>query len=219
MDTNKEFFNRGLPKWPECRVEGMNVSPEQAMEILIRTDGWYVSTNDQAWQAHVYHLAGVPQDLTRSRTDWGLWDPFLEQHRVLDLEYLNNDQIASCYIGGPHGWCSWDGTVAQRGCNIGKWPSVDTVYEEWQRIAEAFPFLSLRCQLFSGEECEAGSVPVVEYVVAEGSVRMCEPQEPLEPSVRPAFSYKALTEPYGERGCTPAMLKEALRITRERCGS
>ena len=45
--TQSEFFELGLPKWPALLVVGKPVTREQAMEIILRTDDLYFSSNDR----------------------------------------------------------------------------------------------------------------------------------------------------------------------------
>jgi len=209
-----DFFNIGLPKWPAHVVVGQDVTPEQAAEILIRTDGWWLATNDKAWERKVAELAGI--EMGEYSLDWKSTEAFKQRHGVLDLEYLTNSQIASSFIGGPTGWCSWEGHIGSNGTNIGKWPDVETVYNEWTRIAEAFPFLNLRSQLFSGEACQAGERgvgPVIEFVIEGGTVRMSEPVCPLEAEPRDIKAdVLGLRTPGRERGVSPEKLAWALGL-------
>jgi hypothetical protein len=209
-DTS-DIMNVSLPKWPALVVHGEPVTREQAMEILIRTDLWMVSTNDREWERLVLDAAGI-----RVNPKWGGADyedvrRFREAMGVLDLEYLANCQIASCYIGGPRGWCDWNGRIGCSEYNIGKWPSVDMVAAEWATIAEAFPFLSLWSQLYSGESCQDGIVPVVEFIVERGAVRV---QRPATRALTPFRDIHAEVmgafRPGGERGCSLETLSTAL---------
>lgn len=81
----------------------------------------------------------------------------------------------SCWIGGTHGWCDWDGTIFANSFNVGKWPTVEEVEKDWQAIAAAFPFLDLRSQLLnrgSSEAVDEGASPVVEFVVRNSRVEV-----------------------------------------------
>lgn len=165
----------GLPKWPALVVVGEPVTVDQAAEILVRTDHWSISTNDREWERLVRQTAGLPPDrmnvkMEELRELWAAEDRFRQSIGKLNLEYLSNSQIASCYIGGPHGWCDWAGRIGCSSYNIGKWPDTASVFEEWRIIAEAFPYLRLWSQLYDGEQCEDDVVPVIEYVVADGEV-------------------------------------------------
>ena len=141
-----------LPKWPALLVVGEAVTPEQAAEIIIRTSSFRFTTNARDFKAQLETaLYGqVLDDYTQSAFDQQ--ERKRQEYRVLDLEYLYNDQVCSCWVGGPHGWCHWDGRIHTNNYNIGKWPSEEEVLKEWQAIAAAFPFLSLRSQLLT-ERC------------------------------------------------------------------
>jgi hypothetical protein len=47
--TQQEFFDLGLPKWPALLVVGKPVTRAQAMEIILRTDDLYFSSNDRSF--------------------------------------------------------------------------------------------------------------------------------------------------------------------------
>lgn len=212
--NDSEFFKRDLPKWPACVVVGKRISREQAQEILIRTDSWNIFTNDREWKDEVHRIAGLECD-ENGHVNWGSLDRFRERHHILDIYFMHNERIASAYIGGPYGWCTWDGAIGQIDKNIGKWPSVEAVYEEWAKIAEAFPFLKLRCQLFNGEageDCEA----VVEYQVEGGTVSMANPQLPLSSSFDANSLIQRFNSPYRERGVSSETLKAAIQLVRSK---
>lgn len=53
-----------VTKWPRLLVVGDNVTPEQADQILIRTNSWYLFSNDKGWERTVQQLAvefGYPE--------------------------------------------------------------------------------------------------------------------------------------------------------------
>lgn len=223
MDTatiqDANILNIGLPKWPAFVVQGNAVTREQAAEILVRTNHWYVSTNDRQWAREVYSIAGISLEEREHYIDVDLesLETFNAAMGVLRLEYLTNSQIASAYIGGPHGWCSWSGNIGCASYNIGKWPSVRTVLREWTLIAEAFPFLRLRSQLFSGETCEGEARPLVEFEVADGEAkvmrptgRLLNPESTLERDVLGLFVQGR------ERGCSADTLRSAIDIVRRK---
>lgn len=210
--------NVALPKWPLLVVVGTKVTREQAAEIIIRTDSLYLMTNDDAWAAEVYELLGVPYNGRRmglEKEGYDALQKIREELKTLDVEYLRNEQIASAYIGGPHGWCSWGGQILAGNFNIGKWPSADTVLKEWQTIAAAFPFLKLRSQLWSGENVEEDKRPIIEFIVSDGKAHAVDPAGPLmDLSTFPGMEFEFL-RPGGERGTSYDVLKWALKVTRE----
>lgn len=170
-----------LGKWPAMVVVGKTVSKERAAEILLRTQTYPISTNEKDFEKAINKIVfGIEKR-------WPEFEPHSEECRQnlsklqpIVLEYVHNSQVASCWIGGPHGWCNWDGTIGCSNYNIGKWPSTKVIREEWKKIAKAFPFLELTCQLYGDETHkveENNLFPVVEYVVKNGKVRQKVPKK------------------------------------------
>lgn len=206
-----------LPKWPALTVSGKWLNREQTSEVLMRTNAWSHSGNDQAWEKTILRLLGVPlrtdrsyplyhwEDMNRVTTDLG----------CIPLNYLYNSRVSSSWIGGPHGWLNWDGRIHTVNYNIGKWPSVQEVLDEWKAIAAAFPYLDLQAQLWSGETSES-PMPVVEYIVKGGKARVRAAKEPL---LLPKFNEVDVSQMFvtgRERGCSEDTLREALEVTRRR---
>jgi hypothetical protein len=201
----------GLPKWPAIVVVGENVTLEQASEIIIRTNGglWF-SCNDHEWEKMLYEALNVKLTGDYPRPDYADLELAQGVYSVLEeVEYLSNDRIASCYVGGPNGWCDWDGTIGVNDKNIGKWPSCEDVFEEWKTIARAFPFLNLQCQLFDKEHCEDNPQVLIQFDVADANVVPSIPEKAFEIGW---FNIDAATfnSPHRERGCTIEQFKEAL---------
>jgi len=220
MQKQKMLFNRGLPKWPQMIVTGDSVSEEQALEIIRRTDtffayGW--GGNDHQYSAWVKEVLGYPDvdgapidhfaETCRARENW------LAKWGFIQTEYVCNEWIATCYAGGPHGWMHPDGSVGYAE-NIGKWPEVEEVYEDWTKIAEAFPFLNLEVTLMSGEQTEYHSRPVVSFLIRNGAVELVDPERydihrengrerPRSCEVRLDFGYYS-----GERGLSPKQISQ-----------
>jgi len=173
---------RGLPKWPAMVIVGDSVTEDQAAEIIIKTDTYFpnfkYASNDREFERSLCEMFGVDDE---EGHQYEVVEEFRQKYGILDVEYLHNNHIVSAWIGGPHGWVSWEGRVFANTFNIGKWPDIETVAEEWQLIAEAFPYLKLTCQLFSGETCEEDTEPVVEYVVENGNVLVHKPKHRLGP--------------------------------------
>lgn len=238
--TKKEFFELGLPKWPALAVVGKAVTQEQAFEILIRTDYLYFSSNDREFDKQLneamfdVQIENAVHDSLRDAIckklgldpKGNVWNevddykrPFLESVKKLDLEYLHNSQIVSSWIGGPHGWCDWNGNIGCRNYNIGKYPSVEDIYTEWQQIAQAFPFLELTCQLMSHEAGPEDGVdrPVVEYRIRNGRVVMAKPVAPITSTAfGSADMFARFNNPFAERGCSIELFKKALEHTRNK---
>lgn len=169
-------------KWPAMLVTGDKITPDQARDIIFRTNGVYLSTNDREFEANVMEYFDIP------KAEYGYYNSYeklREEFKTLSINYLNNDRISSCWVGGLHGWVNWDGTVFSNNYNIGKWPSVEEVLEDWATIAQAFPYLNLRCQLVNHEVCEEDKETQVtaEYLVKDGTVAMFLPEDVSTPMV------------------------------------
>ncbi|GGO62987.1 hypothetical protein [Nonomuraea cavernae] len=206
-----------LTKWPRLLVAGDPVTREQANEILIRTDDWCMTVNDRAWNAAVTSLAaeyGMPieppfgVDIEVRKASWQAMKAWRKRIGVLQLHYLDNARIGSPWIGGPKGWCDWDGRIGCSTYNIGKWPTVEELTADWEIIAAAFPFLKLHAQVVTHEgEDEVAAT----WAVMGGRAALVEPVgkvariEQLE-----SADIIARLGPGGERGVTLERLREAL---------
>lgn len=179
-----------LPKWPALVVVGDNIEPDEAAEVLIRTDlncpDFEHAGNDVSHRRSMAQLFGIrppkdhhgwtdDEDRTRYfRERWAALDKLKGEMGILPLNYMHNHQIISAYIGGPHGWCAWDGTIGCNGYNIGKWPDVEDVAKDLEMITKAFSFLDLRAQLFDDEHCGVAPNPLVHFIAHNGDVTVRE---------------------------------------------
>lgn len=234
-----DFFNLNLNKWPGLLVVGKTVTREQAMEIIIRTDSLWFTTNDYKFAKE---LNGYLFDVKIEESGYGKdndaiadklgvdrsnsWNDVhayretkLAEVGQIPLNYLDNDRIVSSWIGGSKGWCNWNGKILCDNFNIGKWPSVQDVYNDWVAIAKAFPFLDLKAQLLSTEICDMDNEPevVVQFNIKNGKVKMSETKRLLtQPKELDFSSMLNFGNPSRERGCTIEMFKEAIDYCRER---
>ncbi|MFG1709157.1 hypothetical protein ACFLIM_38795 [Nonomuraea sp. M3C6] len=205
-----------LTKWPRLLVAGEPVTREQANEILIRTDDWYMTSNDQAWKAAVTSLAaeyGMPvepssREIEALKASWAAKTAWRKRMGVLQLEYLDNARIASPWIGGPKGWCDWDGRIGCSTYNVGKWPTVEQLTAEWETIAAAFPFLKLHAQAVTDEG--EGEVAAT-WAVMGGRAALVEPVDEVA-RIEQLDSAEIIARlgPGGERGVPLDRLREAL---------
>ena len=227
-------LNINLPKWPALVVVGKKVTEAQAAEILVKTDthlpDFEYAGNDRKLRQDLQDLFGIPnpipyekgsqevQDkrLKEMHKRWAIIDALRQHCGKVGLEYLSNDRIVSSWIGGPHGWCDWNGTVFCNNYNIGKYPSVKTVETEWKAIAAAFPFLSLKAWLYSGETGEENTVPVVRFDVWEGKAEAFKHKTDVVPS--PSFDLNGMTKSFllptawRESGISPKDLEKKLAL-------
>ena len=178
-----------IPKWPQCIINGNKITPEQADEIIRRTDCYfeYPHCNDRAFDNKFKEISKgiLDPDYLRSiddSTDWlkeykkyqELSDKFYNDWGYIKLNYLSNDFIASNFIFGASGWCHPDGTIAFI-YNIGKWPSIEEVELDLQKITKEFPFLKLECTLCMYEHGEWYNESIITMIAEKGNVKFYEP--------------------------------------------
>lgn len=177
-----------LPKWSQMIVTGKPVTIEQAKDIIFRTDPFlhnlseYSGGNNQLFNEAMRLNSGMLRlEESLQAADNAPWAERFELLRkwqeamgMVSTTYVTNDWASCCFIGGPHGWCNPDGRIYFSD-NIGKWPSVEEVVEDWKTLVAAFPFLDLTATLMSGESCEEDAVPVCTITVQDGVVTVGDP--------------------------------------------
>jgi hypothetical protein len=192
-----------LTKWPRLLIEGDPVTPKQAAEIIFRTTGWdYIHGNDRGFTDQVCEVVGLPP----GKHGWPEWEDvqaFQQRHQILSVEYLHNSRIASSWIGGPHGWCSWEGFIGCSNYNIGKWPSTEEMQADLDKIAQAFPYLRMTVQLVPDEGMSR--TPLCQWDVREGTAALVEPAGLLTPPTEAPMTF---LNRFGERGITIGDLRE-----------
>jgi hypothetical protein len=161
----------GLPKWPQMIVTGKPVTVEQATEIIRRTDSFFTcgyTGNDRKFVADTQSRYGMvsPEDLRSNRMELReyreLQNAWQNLWGCVSTSYVHNSWVSCAFIGGPHGWCHPNGQIGFFD-NIGKYPSVEEVRDDWKAVAAAFPFLDIDVTLMSKGSGEEGSVPVVGF--------------------------------------------------------
>ncbi len=182
-------------------VRGKNVTVSQAREVLRRTDdifnGSYILSPSfsrevadrlrfckiqRMWML-LEEKTWLPGEMGR---EFGVLKDWHNAWGFVETRYVRNYCLGQAY---PHAWISTDGSVYSNG-NIGKYPSGQEVFEDWQKIADAFPFLELTATLCNNENDDLK--PVVTFLVSGGSVECVEPH-PL-----PAFPQYSHEEPTKE---------------------
>lgn len=183
------FAVGSLPKWPQMLVTGNPVTIDQAKDIIFATDRFLVDPyehsggNNREFNANYRKLAGldtlaVKEPWGYNAVDWHKADRVRKVLGVITNEYVTNDWASSCFIGGPHGWCHPDGKIEYKD-NVGKWPSIQDVYHEWEEIAQKFPFLDLTVTLMGGESCEEETSAVINFRVIDGKVTIEPPDSSM----------------------------------------
>ena len=176
------YFKLSLPKWSQMIVSGKPVTIDHAKDIIFRTDWFltdaykYAGGNEQKFNA-AYREMSKLNIIENNRS---------EQQRIrneigfVTTDFVTNDWASSAYIKGPHGWCSPTGQIKFVD-NVGKWPTISALYEDWIRLANAFPYLDLNVTIIHGEMYAVDADPVVNFRVVNGTVTL----EPPDLSVHP----------------------------------
>ena len=183
INTDPHMMEVGLPKWPQMRVWGRGVSPELAREIIIRTDSFWEGGhggNDHHWERRLCEAVGYPyHGYGDADVDWQAQHQAQEAFKAsigyVSTEYVNNAWISNAFVFGPSGWCHPDGRI-HFVHNVGKWPSVQEIANEWAQIAAAWPSLDLDVCLMSGESGEEDCQPLVTMWVQSGEVTVHDPK-------------------------------------------
>lgn len=194
MKDSEEFVKSvALPKWPQCFITGTKISPEDALEIIRRTDIYFCwpssgHSNCKEYSDWINSTLQIPL-LTDSGTTLSAEEKLKiiqkydeEVHawktnwRCIDLNYLYNDYVMSSSACGCTGWCHPDGNIEYHH-NIGKWPSVSEVYDDLKEIASNFPFLEMECTLKNTDDRCGNNDPLISYLVRNGQVEIVDPGE------------------------------------------
>jgi hypothetical protein len=219
----QEGLDCNLPKWSQLVVVGDKLTPEQTAEVMIRTSSLYFISNDLEFERELYAVIDKSFDYIYFSSDE--FKVNIERANrlkaetsldLLELRYLENSRILSSWVGGSYGWLSWDGGIGCSNYNVGKWPTAEEVYKDWQQVARAFPYIHLRCQLMSGEASNQNVRPLVEYVVSGGNVEVKVPVEHLYHSRDNKLNLAMLIRSRSERGCELEQFERALAMTRKR---
>jgi hypothetical protein len=199
QDDIRRLENTGLPKWPQMLVWGKPVTVTQARDIILRTDRFFTDIDNFPgghnrrwieWAQQELGFRHLVEDesragcLRRNEAE----DVLRRGLCCIETEYVHNTWASSSFIHGPYGWCHPDGTLWYEH-NIGKHPNAREVFEEWQALAAAFPYVDATVTLFSGERLEEDRVPVVSFRVQEGHVQLLP--EPVVPSERPVPPFES----------------------------
>lgn len=141
----------GWPKWPKLIMVGETVKQEQAWEILIRTNSWFMLEYNYSQDIigetiKKFYTQTLPHEHQISGNSIDIED-LIEKLDVIHLHYLDNARIQSNWIGGLKGWMNWDGRLFTNNYNIGKWPTEEELIEDIEDIMHAFPYLNFELQL------------------------------------------------------------------------
>lgn len=154
-------------KWAGLLVVGESVSKNQAAEIIVRTTRWPLDSNNKKVDEIFNNLISNPKEFKK----------YLQHIRPLNLDLLINERITTCYYAGPKGWINWDGRIFANSYNVGKYPSIEQITEEWETIAKEFKFLDLKCQVINQEIHENHPTPTAQWNIKNGNVTLELPEK------------------------------------------
>lgn len=191
--AQKDFLNKvfdiALPRWPQLIITGKSVTIEQAKEIIFRTDPFVTCSdgcmggNDRKFNEAYIKAAGfdklentlIDKDGNERKIfDYPKYEAFLDKVEFIDLQYVYNRFASSAFIYGPAGFCHPDGRIHFTH-NVGKSPNVEDVFDDFVKLAKAFPFLDMKAALYSDEECvgfDEGKKFIVGFIIKNGSVEI-----------------------------------------------
>lgn len=235
--AQEDAFGRGLPKWPQMLVMGKDITHDQAKEIIFATDTGLTNTyrmfgNNKAFVNDFNERVGYNKidrlfvDLIESSREgktriesylmndiYSAREVIEERAGFLSCEYVKNNWASSSFIFGAYGWCHPTGKIRFID-NVGKWPAVQDVYNDWSKLAERWKFLDLYVTLMNGEEGTENTVPIVTFHVHDGIVDLFEGSlEPfggnqLQRDLEKGFAYRS------EQGLPHQWIEEFIVKTR-----
>lgn len=213
-----------LGKWPSLVVTGERISERAANEVIIRTTALeFLEVNDSEWNDLVMDAFGLSRRRDQHNQSWqeDLARLTAQEHelRTLPLQYLHNSRVSSAYIGGPHGWCNWDGTIGCAGYSIGKWPDGLTIQRDLKAITTAFPYLNMTVQVVHENDVteDEPHASITWYVHGDEIEYDVSSRQPLVTPVEllsgPAMMNRFFS-PGGERGAPIERIREAIAQVR-----
>lgn len=194
--TREEAFNVILSKWPQMLVTGKSVSVEQAKDIILHTDYQLIGSIGSEWMGNDHSFAKMFREITGFNTLVPIENRFNPMHDTSDVwtrerrfdlrdavrdveskldfvttQYVHNSWVACSFINGPHGWCHPDGKI-QYIDNVGKWPTVEDILDDWKKISTRWNFLDIWATLMSGEESEDDVTPLVTFHINGDEIKI-----------------------------------------------
>ena len=175
-------------KWPAVRMVGPDVTEEQALDFIWKTDvalqyPQYCSNNQQ-FNRRLAEWIGSPScDDRHSREVWREWGETIQKRGQIGLEHFSSHWVASCMMGGPYGPVSPNGEV-NIAHNFGKWPDVGEIEKDLQLLADNFQWLSFQMALWdSADESQAvarGDEPDMGWKLHNGQFERIDPKSVFE---------------------------------------
>lgn len=135
------YFDIELPVGCSIYITGDKVSNEQAEDILVKTLFCVNTVDNNEYLSNSTELLVLP-------------------YLSIIIDYVHN-HLSRC-------WISNDGDILYMG--ILNDATVEELYNEWFLIAEAFPYLNLKCQLANFNSFEKKHF--ITFVIKDGEVTM-----------------------------------------------
>lgn len=143
-----------LPKWTGMVCIGDKLTPEQALEVIIRTDNYrfyneYYRDIDLLKLIKKTYMRCLPIEDQIINQTLNI-EKFNHMFGILPIHYLNNHMLY--HSTGLHGWMKKDGIIKTSSYNIGKRPTKKDLVEEVQIIIDTFSFIkNIHFQFLNGE--------------------------------------------------------------------
>lgn len=187
----KEMADLGLPKWPQIMIVGDNVTEEQALDIILRTDKFItgisesISRRFEPLREMIQKHSGMDSIVKAANKKKKELDHegigfFLQYHAQKHIRdalgfcamgCIHNTWAASSYLHGAYGFCSPEGKIFYCDNSRGSYPSTQSYYEDLISLAKAFPYLRFKTSMYGGEHCDDNEVKcVISFVVENGTV-------------------------------------------------
>lgn len=188
-DPTSYYFS--FPKWAALSVSSDTpLTPQQAEEVILRTYNfsWLDFSPTSKEGADLLQALSLPhsKEGPHTRITGSALQNLRGRVRSLDgLLFLQNHNLSLPEFLAPNvqyswsnyqSWCHWDGTI-QIVKNIGPWSCTGEIQDEWAVLAQAFPFLDLRCHIYNGE-VDDNPKPILEFRVKSGQVSVHSPPNP-----------------------------------------
>lgn len=181
-------------KWPQCIISGDKVTEEQALDIIKRTDDFYVYPigNNRVFIKMAMEALKIPQETPikdtdtaeeinkKFETDINNKEKYFKKNKIIaqSISYLKNSYISSCFIAGYCGWVHTDGTIGYS-FNIGKWPTAKEIVDDLFLFGENFPYLKMFVTIMDNEN-DYATKSLDTYILDHGQVHLLEEPIPIE---------------------------------------
>ena len=181
-------------KWPQCIISGDKVTEEQALDIIKRTDDFYVYPigNNRVFIKMAIEALKIPQETPikntdtaeeirkKFETDTKNKEEYFKKNKIItqDISYIKNSYISSSFIFGYCGWVHIDGTIGYS-FNIGKWPTAEEIVNDLFLLGENFPYLKMFVTIMDNENGYA-TKSLDTYVLDHGQVYLLEKPIPIK---------------------------------------